>query len=542
MTKQKTDIESYKQKLKSLESAASQRDDWINRISHYAIPSLYNYKYDNSSSRSNLPADVYDSEMVQAAMEFSNLFYSYLTNPATKWFVPTIGDEELMALPGVKDWLEIVQKKAFSTLLSTNFYSEIQSAYHSLTFGNCVIYREKDETDVLRYYTLPLSECYFEYDYKNRINSMYRVIKKTPLQILEEFPKTASKAIRDAVKNNTEHKTIKCLHVVRPRSQRDVTKKDKTNKKYESVYIDLENETILKEDGYDKFPFFVGHYLRDPHSPYSYGPGHLCLYDSKSLNQLLLSQLRRASKEADPVTNLPHDGYILPYLTDPGALNYRTTDDPKDKAEYMMPPPASSAVNDNLETMRNKIKRAFFVDLYRSIVDSTKRMTAYEVQQHLSDRAPMLGPAVWNLTTDFINHIIEDLIDELIERKDVPPLPESLSGKGYTIEYLSALAKSQKVNEINSMTQFLQLLGGAAQFDQGVPDNVDWDGWARQSADVSGLSQALILEENEVQEARTKKQEALAAARQKEELMAGASAMKDASQADKNLSEAGAKQ
>lgn len=534
-------IEQHKKKLAALEADATQRDDWINRITHYSIPTLYNYKYDQSNTRSNLPDDIYDSEMVQAAFEFSNLFFSYLTNPSSKW-IQTVVDIELMNLEGVKDYLEVRDRKIAKSLLITNFYSSLHSGYHTLTMGNCVIFREKDAKDVARYHNLPLSECYFEYDKANRINAMHRKVRRTPLQLMEGFPKTVDKKVRDDEKNNRVNALINCLHIVRPRWHRDTEKIDQLNKAYESIWIDIDNNTILSESGYDTFPYFVGHYLRDPRSPYSYGPAHLCFYDAKSLNQLVLSLLRRASKEADPVVNLPHDGYILPYLQDPGSINYRTSDDPKDKAEYMMPPPASAAVNESVNDARSKIKRAYFVDLYRSLQDSTKRMTTVEVQQLIADRAPMLGPAIWNLTTDYINTLVEDHANLLEERGELPPLPEALAGRSFTFKYLSPLARAQQVSEFQSLQAFLQYLAGATQFNQDVVDIPDWDEYTRIAADATGIPQSIIKEESVVEKDRKERKDALAAAQQKQELMAAAGAAKDASAADKNLSQAGGAQ
>ena len=530
-------VEAYKKKLQVLESDASQRDDWINRIDHYAVPHLYNYQNDGGTSRSNLPDDIYDSEMVQASFEFSNLFFSYLTNPSSQWLQTTVSQDKLKE-SGVKDALESVDKKIRQGLSLTNFYSSMHQCYYSLVKGNCVLYREKSPDQIARYYALPLSECYFEYDNKNKVNSMYRKVKKTSLQIVEEFPKTAHEKVRKEAKSEKGSTLHDCLHIVKPRWQRDVKKKDKLNKAYESIWIDLDNITILKEDGYDNFPYFVGHYLRDPHSPYSYGPAHLCFYDAKSLNQLALAVLRRASKEADPVTNLPHDGFMMPYLTDPGDINYRTSDDPKDKAEYMMPPPASAAVNENLITSRDKIKRAFFVDLYRSLQDSTKRMTTVEVQQLIADRAPMLGPAVWNLTTDFINYIVDDFITLLVERGDLDEEMAILGGETFGLKYLSPLARAQQVSEFQSLQAFLQFLGGAIQFNQDVVDIVDWDNYTRTAADTTGIPQDIIKENGVVSKDRKEKQKLIAAQQQRQELLQVANAAKDATQADKNISEA----
>lgn len=322
-------------KFKSLERSASLRDDWINRISHYAVPTLYNFKYDQTDQRSNLPDDVYDSSMVQASNTFASGMYSFLTNPSSKWMTLVLRNREQMNAPGVRDWLEEVERIVYQTALSSNFYPALHLSYRSLTFGNCVIFRERDALDILRYYPLALTDCYFEYDAKRRINSMYRKIRRTPIQLIEEYGNLVPESIRQKAKDGQYNKHEIVIHCVRPRWQRDPQKNDSLNKKYESVYILQEGAIKLKESGFDKFPFFVGHFIQDPVSPYSYGPGHLSLYDVKSLNQFMLTTIRSSQKLADPVVSIPHDGYVLPYVQDPGAVNIRLSEDPNDVAKIV---------------------------------------------------------------------------------------------------------------------------------------------------------------------------------------------------------------
>ena len=533
-----TKITDLLKRFSNLESSFSQRDDWLNRISHYATPTLYNYKNDKSSSRSNLPNDVYDSTMVQSANIFANGLYSYLTNPSSKWFKLILRDKKQMEISGVKDWLESVENKMFSVLSATNFYSEMHQQYSSLVGGNCVLYREKDVEDVVRYYALPLTDCYFELDSRGKVGAMYRRIKRTPLQVVDEFPETVSEKVRQMAQTAQADTYIDVIHGVRPRWHRDMRKKDKLNKKFESVYIDKDNKTLLKEDGYDTFPFFVGWFIKDPSSPCGYGPGHLCMYDIKTLNQMMVTTIRAAQKQADPPFSIPHDGYIMPFLTDPGAVNYRLTEDANDTAKPLVTGSNFLVGMEMIRDGREMIKSAFFVDMFLQITNVSKRMTTVEVQELIAERAPMLGPVIDLLTTDYLNNIIEDLFSIVAEDKLIDPPPQALQNADYTIEYVSPLAKAQKVSELRGIQSFMQMLAGTVQFNPDVIDNVDFDKMTQIVGDVSGIPQTVIKEPAQVLEDRQMRREAEAKRLMREQAEQMSIAAKNASAADLNTAKA----
>lgn len=525
-------------KFGNLESAASQRDDWINRIAHYAEPTLYNYKYDIGSTKGNLPGDIYDGTMVNASNTFSNGIYSYLTNPSSRWVNITVRDRRKLNIPGVRDWLQHVEETIYGVLSSTNFYPEIHQCYRSLVFGNCVIYREKDELDIVRYYSIPLTECYFERDHKRNIVAMWRRIKKTPLELVSQFPDTVSDKVREMAKKGNNQQYITVLHVVRPRFHRDMKKIDKENKKFESIYIDKDNKTLLEEGGYDKFPFFVGSFINDPSSPYAYGPGHLSLYDGKTLNQMMLTTIRAAQKQTDPPITIPHDGYIMPFLQDPGSINYRLTSDPRDEAKGIISGANFQVGMQMIQDSRDMIRQAFFVDLFLSITNTTKRMTVPELQERIAEKAPMLGPVIDNLTSGFLNYIIEDLVEVLAEGGVIDPAPEALKDSNYELDWLSPLAKAQRVSELNSIMAFGNVLATTMQMNPDAVDNVDFDELLRVASDVTGLKQTIMKEVDEVEELRKKRNEAIAAQNARQEQLQLATAAKDATQADKNVAEA----
>jgi len=520
-----------------LETSASQRDEWINRIARYAMPTLYNYKYDQSNTRANLPHDIFDSSMVQSAQIFSSGIYSYLTNPATHWLTLSLKQKELLNTDGVRDWLQHVENRVYSKLVESNFYPNMHMCYRSLIFGNCVLYREREGVTV-RYRALPLAECYFERDYTGNIVSMWRNIKKTPLEIVSEFPTTVSEKVRKMAVEGSGETYINCIHVVRPRSHRDMKKFDSKNKAYESLVIDKDNKTLLKESGYDTFPFFIGSFIDDPSSAYGYGPGHMSLYDAKTLNQMMLTTIRAAQKQTDPPISLPHDGYIMPFLQDPGAVNFRLTSDPRDVAQ-----PLSNAANfqvglQMIADSRDRIRAAFFVDLFLSITNTTKRMTVPELQERIAERAPLLGPVIDNLTSGLLRNVITDLINIMADNEEIMPPPPSLEGSEYTIEWLSPLAKAQKISDLNAISAFGQLLAGAMQMNQDVVDNVDFDILVRQASDAIGLDQTIIREPGEVGKIREERYAAMAAMQQREETLRLAGAAEQATKADLNMAKA----
>lgn len=91
-----------------------------------------------------------------------------------------------------------------------------------------------------------------------------------------------------------------------------------------------------------------------------------------------------------------------------------------------------------------------------------------------------------------------------------PPPPESIaeSGAGVKVEYLNAMSRSQKVEELQAIQQWVQQLAGMAQL--GRPEaldlvNVDVAGYLL--ARIQGVPESVIANDKDVQTMRKQRAE-----------------------------------
>lgn len=133
-----------------------------------------------------------------------------------------------------------------------------------------------------------------------------------------------------------------------------------------------------------------------------------------------------------------------------------------------------------------------------------------------------LGPVIERLQHEFFQPLIERLFNimlrkEMFELLD-PKLAE-IAGE-YKIALISPLAAAQRGVALQGINSFLAFIGGAAQFDQEVLDNVDVDEATRVYADITGVNIGVLRPMEEVQARRQARQRAMAEAQAKQEAMA----------------------
>lgn len=445
----------------------------------------------------------------------------------------------LMDEEGVKPWFANLEQVLYGVFHRTNFYKQVHKAYRGLTVGNGVIYREEHPTKVVVYKELPLFECYWEKNIDGEVTSMYRELRLTPTQMIEKFGDSVSEDTRKKYEKGSTEK-VKVIHVVRPRWQRDSMMKDAKNKKFESIYFEFEQTHILKESGYDTFCYFVAEWLEDPNSDYGEGPGHMCLYSMRSLNEGAKTTIRAFQKDTDPPLSIPFEGYVTPIKTDPNGYNYRTSGDPKDKIEPIQTGSNPFSGMEFMKWIKDEINRAFFVNLFQAITDTTKRMTIPEVEERIAENAPLLGPSIGGLLQEFIKPMVEDLVEIVIKRKMVPPAPEAIQGAELKIEFVSRLAKLQRMTEIQGIQSFVNMAAPAIQLKPEAADNLNIDKYIQIINDITGAPTELLNEPSVVKKLRQDRAEAMAREEQRQQALQAAEGARNASDADLKQAKAGA--
>lgn len=492
-------------------SLAAQRVTWESHwqeIADFVVPR----KADINKVRS--PGDkrtelIFDGTAIHAAELMSASLHGMLTNPSTKWFSLRFGDLELDGNDKAKEWLESVEDVMYQEFATSNFQEQIHELYHDLiTFGTGIMFVEGDDEPTpssLRFSTRHIGECYVSENEYGRVDTVFRKFKMPMRAAINRFGAdlVPQKIVKQSEKD--PYSLIELVHAVYPRDDFDVTRVDAINKPFASVYYDAEEKKVLSESGFDEFPYLAPRYLKASYEiGYGRSPAMTALADIKMLNKMSEVTIRAAQKQVDPPLLVPDDGFILPIRTIPGGLNFYRSGS-RDRIEPLNIG-ANNPLGLNMEEQRRKaIQSAFYVD--QLILGQGPQMTATEVVQRTEEKMRLLGPVLGRLQAELLQPLITRVYNILGKKQLFRTAPEFIQDNNISIEYVSPLAKAQRMGDVQSAIRLFELLGPIMQIDRGIMDYVDSDGLTKHMIRALSVPATAVRGDEEVAAIREQRAE-----------------------------------
>lgn len=440
-----------------------------------------------------LKTDIYDSTAIQSAQIFAAGLHSYLTNPSSKWFALRMKNRALMNEARVKDWLKECEDLIFDYINASNFNQVIDEDYIDFgIFGTSTLYEEEDPEDEIVFFVRPPKEVYILTNDKGKIDTVYRQFTFTARQAYMKWGESSGQTVMDLMNAQRVEEPVTFLHVVLPRHERDVKKRDSRNMPHASLYVEPKTRKILSEGGYQEVPFFVGRCYKVSDSEYAYSPAAVALADVRMLNTMSRDILEAAQKTLHPPVILPHDGYLLPFKTSPKAINFRLSGNEEEKVETLQ---INREIGLSLEMenqRRTMIRAAFFVDLFLMLGSLPDRdRTATEIAERVNERMLILGPVLGRLMHEKLDPIITRTFNILMRNRKLPPPPPALVNQDYKVEYISPLAKAQRASETKSYSDLVVATQALMTIDPAVVDRIDTDRILKRIADIGNTNDAL---------------------------------------------------
>jgi len=488
--------------LKRYDRLKSQRQNWETHwqeVADYMQPR----KADVTKTRSKGDKRtelIFDSSPIQAVELLAASLHGMLTNPSTPWFSLRFKEEDIEFEDEAKEWLESATEQMYIAFGRSNFQQEIFELYHDLiTFGTAAMFIEEDEEDILKFSTRHINEVYIAENDKGRVDTIFRKFKMSARAAIQKF---GTNVDFESIQKKNPYEEVDIIHAIYPRDDFDVTKQDKKNMPFESVYMTGKGEE-LSVSGFREFPFVIPRYLKASHEIYGRSPAMTALPDVKMLNEMSKTTIKAAQKQVDPPLLVPDDGFILPVRTVPGGLNFYRSGT-RDRIE-----PLNIGANNPLglnmeEQRRNAIRNVFYVN--QLMMQQGPQMTATEVIQRNEEKMRLLGPVLGRLQSDLLKPLIDRAFNILLRKNIFKPAPEFLAGKDVEIEYVSPLAKAQKSTELQSIMRGIEIMGSIANVAP-VFDYVNFDKLVRHLMDIVGVPQKVLKPQSQVNAERQQKQE-----------------------------------
>ncbi len=454
-----------------------------------------------------LMTHVYDSTGIHANQLLSSGLFSLLTSPANPWFELRTVSPQLMLRRNIQLHLEGTSKAIYHEMNKAiaGFATAMHEGYLSYgAFGNMSVFVEEQlEEEALLFLSLPLYECYFVQNARDRIDTLYRRYNRSVAQLAEKFGKeNLSATTKKMAEDNELDKMIECYHIIAPRRTVNLLSERSFDKPFISAYIEVKEKHLIRESGYEEQPFMAARFYKSSHETYGRGPGFTTLPDVKMLMRVAQVIIRSAQKTADPPLLLPDQGFLKPLRTTPGGLNYYRKGRVNMKEDIGKLPSGDPGFGiDYAESLHKRIREAFFVDQLQ--LNEGPQMTATEVLQRTEEKLRLMGPLLGRIQTELLGPLIFRVHGLLLRQKDkLPPMPPELQGQPLKIVYTSPIARAQEQVQANGLVRALGILEPLFDRLPKATDIINTDELTRGVFDMFSVSPKFLFDRKTVEAKR----------------------------------------
>lgn len=475
---------------------ATRDDSWLSvwrEVRHYVMPTYSDFLPEGGPRGEQL----YDTTAIEARKRLAAGMYNWMAPPDKRWFEVVPADEDLQKDEEVKDYFSEVTKVISFTMANSNWSSVLIQVLNNLACGlDGIVYCEDGGDDsVLNFRSFPVETVCYSENAKGRVDSVYRESEMTARQILQEFGSSTTPKIREEAANpNLQNKKHRILHAVFPRHVRSDNMIDNKNMPFADVAIELESKQILREGGFQEYPFAVCRFDKSDNETYGRGPGLDKLPDIKMLNRMRQAYILMKEHIADPSYIAP-DGSIVSkdFNRDPGSLIFYKPELNGAKPEILPMSSGSGDLARDIEDEREKIKIGFFWDIFDPLGD-LKQITATEAEIRNDGKMIPFAPIAGNLHAELFRVIIHRVFGIVSRRGLLPdPPPRLMEKPDYKIEFVSKIALSIKKIESLGWLQTEASLANIINLKPDIMDNFDLDEIARDIALANGSSPKWLI-------------------------------------------------
>lgn len=437
-----------------------------------------------------------------------NGLVGYSISPNITWFKLSLEDTEQLKLYGVKDWLEEAESVMLAEFNRSNLYKEAPKLIGSgVDIGHGVMFVDEDlSSDRLRFTNIRANEIYLDCNPYGEPKVVYRKYLMTIKALVEHFGlENLNELLQDKWEDQKQRNdTVTVLHAVFKRKEYNPDLPDVLNMEYAGYFIDLDNKHLMKETGYDNFPYAVFLWEQIPGYPYSESPASQALPDIKYLNTINDTSMKIAQTSAEPpmkmsrdvldiditprgVTQIDKDGILEPVRT---GENYQVT--------------LTVA-----EMVKQAVKDWFSVDFFLMLQQKTGKMTATEVMELQGEKAAVLTNVIVSLNST-LQSIIQRCFNLLLKSGKIPQPPRALieNASQMKVDFVGPLSQAQKkYHELGGISEALSTAIPIMQAFPEAGDYIDADQLMIKALQGNAMPQSVIREDKDVEQIRKTRQE-----------------------------------
>ncbi|UYN96553.1 MAG: head-tail connector protein [Enhydrobacter sp.] len=501
--------------LRRLSSLDRERENhvptWRSLAVHFA-PTRGRFNGGANDPRRGAPLDtrLIDNTPLIATRTLASGMMAGLSSPARPWFRLRLADDDANAAPGVRAWLDEVQRRLLQIFATSNLYNCLHTLYGELaTFGTAALCVDEDEEDVVRGYTLTAGEYWLASSRRLAVDTLYRSMWWSVRQIADTFGReSVSPAVRSAYEAgqlDQEHEIVQAIEPnpnfagdamggLRLDWRGDVP----ADLPFRSAWFERGQQgerPLLRVGAYEEFPCMAPRWEVAGSDTWGSGPAATTLGDARQLQVQQRHKLEAIEKQVKPPMVGPPSlrneaASLLPggitYVADFNGQGFKPAIDVKLDL---------NALSADIVEVQARIGRAFYADLFLMVASSKRaQVTAREVEERHEEKMLMLGPVLERLHDELLDPLVRRVFNIAARNGLIPPAPPSLPLAALQIEFISLLASAQKAAATGAIERFWQFGARMGALKPEALDRLDADAAMEAFADMIGVPASIVVD------------------------------------------------
>lgn len=540
-----TQRQRYSRTWESLKTElASYKAHW-REIADYMMPRRYRELGPDTQKGSKRNDKIINDTPTRALRTLGAGLMSGITSPSRAWFRYTLSNPTLAKSYAVRGYLHACEETVREVLLRSNLYNCLSTLYPDAGgFGTTVLFIDEDLREVVRGVVLPAGQYALASGGDGRIDTLYREVEMTPVQMGDAFGVARCSAkVREGYKCGERSQTYAVLHVVEPNREYAPGKADaRYGKRWSSCWIeksvDDERAPPLRESGYEEQPFMAFRWAVTGNDVYGTGPGMDCLGDVRALQKYERVKAELVEKLSRPPTKGPAS--LLGRRVSLLAGDFTPVDASANGASVepilTISPGSLEAVEASCRQHEERINDTFLVPVLAALSQDDRRQpaTATEIQARHEENLARIGPVLDRANNELYGPLLERVFRASERKGLLPPPPDEMRGVPLKVEFISIAAQAQRARDIVGLEQTVAFVTGLATAtqDQSVLDKLDNDKIVDEHAAITGVKPDLLRSEDDIaqrREQRVAQQQAASLGQAATAAAQGAKTLSDAS-------------
>lgn len=497
---------------------------------------------------------IINNTATMASKTLASGMMSGVTSPARPWFRLSTGDLLLDQEESVKTWLHDVSLAMREVFAKSNLYTELPLVYADLgDYGTSAMTALESDENVIRFQHIPIGSYSIATDENGRVDTFVREWQNTVRQLVQKFGyENCSAPVKALYDNNQMGQWIEIAHTIKRNKEFDPDKLNSKFKKYSSCYMERAGQGrsedqidgFLRESGFEEFPVMVPRWSVTGEDPYGSSCAMDALGDIKALQLMEKRAAQMIDKGANPPMSAPGSLRNQRASLLPGDVTYVDVNQGQQGFQpvYEPNPTWLSALEQKIIKHENRIKRAFFEDLFLMLanMDGVQPRNTMEIAERKEEKLLQLGPVMDRLNDELFDPLIDRTFAIMVKLSVpdwdaglpglIPIPPKELKDVKLKVEYTSIMAQAMKKVALGDIERFSGFMGNLAQGDPSVMDRWSLDETAKEYHTGIGLAPKIIRSDDEVNAIRKQRADQQRAAQTMEMAKTGSEAARNVSQ------------